>query len=117
MNIVIFNNEHIQKQTCCFTSNVEQFDFYDRVRAFFIRFSEFKNFISPPITLQAKSTSVSIIHQFFDTNDLETVHQEDLLMISLMELGNTVDGVAIASKILKDIEEPDRAFYTNFHTF
>jgi hypothetical protein len=74
MNIVIFNNEHIQKQTCCFTSNVEQFDFYDRVRAYFMRFNEFKNFISPPITLQFKSTSVSIIHQFFDTEHLLKVH-------------------------------------------
>jgi len=28
-----------------------------------------------------------------------------------MELGNTIDGVAIASKILKDIEQPDRALF------
>ena len=33
------------------------------------------------------------------------------LLISLMELGNTIDGVAIASKILKDIEQPDRALF------
>jgi hypothetical protein len=41
-------------------------------------------------------------------------------MISLMELGNTIDGVAIAAKILKDIEdnyEEKKNFFVNFQTF
>ena len=44
-------------------------------------------------------------------------------MVSLLELGNTIDGVAIAAKILKDLEDGESEdakknnIYVNFQTF
>lgn len=48
----------------------------------------------------AKNINLSLLN-IFNGTELKLIDSSNLMLISLMEIGNTIDGVTIASKTLK----------------
>ena len=46
-----------------------------------------------------------MLNQFFSHDEKISLQSENLMLIWLLEVGNTIDGVTIASKFLKDLED------------
>ena len=72
-----------------------------KLRAFFIKYSNFQIFDDENYDVSnIKIINTSII-DIFTADELKQISSSTTLLVSLMEIGNTVDSVTIISKVLK----------------
>lgn len=77
-------------------------DKFGEAKIYYLRFNQYASQAKDLVPLEddpSKCTDYSII-QGFTKSDLLSMDSPNLLMISLLEVGNTIDGVTIASQIL-----------------
>ena len=92
---IIFDH-HISNQV----DSGSEFEDHMRTRAYFIKYSNFQQFNSANFDIANVKNINSSIIDIFTTDELKQISSSTTLLVSLMEIGNTVDSVTIISKIL-----------------